>query len=170
TDGPSGTRLRMLETVREFSTAHREAAGETGRAVGRFLAWARDFGTAHHESLFGADPYSSVELIRAELDNLTLALRHAVARADGPAVAAISAVLGSLWTVESNYPRMSTLVEQASWVLSHFRPEPDLVEATRTALTLCIAYTFTIEGPRAVRSLVALCRLPPAPPTPPVRA
>ena len=35
---------------------------------------------------------------------------------------------------------------------------------TRTVLTLCTTYTFLIEGPRAVRSLVALRRLPPAPP------
>src|SRR6266702_1470349 len=63
TDTPTGTRFRMLETVREFSTAHREAAGETDRVVGGFLSWARDFGVAHHESPFGADPFSSVERI-----------------------------------------------------------------------------------------------------------
>src|SRR6266542_3841664 len=59
-DTPTGTRFRMLETVREFSTAHREAAGETDQVVGGFLSWARDFGVAHHESPFGADPYSPV--------------------------------------------------------------------------------------------------------------
>jgi predicted ATPase len=49
-DTPSGTRFRMLETVREFSTAQREAAGETSRVLAGFLAWARDFGVAHHEA------------------------------------------------------------------------------------------------------------------------
>jgi predicted ATPase len=163
-DTPTGTRFRMLETVREFSTAHREAAGETDRVVGGFLTWARGCGQAHHESLFGTDPFPSVERIRAEQDNLVQALRHGLARRDGATVAATSAVLAGLWMIESNYPRLGTLAEQTVWVLSHFRPGPDLVEVTRTALTLCTAYTFLIEGPRAVRSLVALRRLPPAAP------
>src|SRR5262249_4930639 len=70
TDTSSGTRLRMLETVREFSAAEREAAGETDRAVDRFLAWARDFGMAHHDGLFGPDPAPTLERTRAEQDNL----------------------------------------------------------------------------------------------------
>jgi predicted ATPase/DNA-binding SARP family transcriptional activator len=169
-DTPAGTRLRMLETVREFSTARREAAGESDRVVGGFLAWARDFGVAHHESPFGADPYWSVERIRAEQDNLVQALRHGLARADGATVAATSAALGALWTIESNYPRLATLASETARVLSHFRPEPELVEATRTTLTVCTAYTFLYQGPRAVRSLVALRRLPPAPPNTLARA
>ncbi|OLB74464.1 MAG: LuxR family transcriptional regulator [Actinobacteria bacterium 13_2_20CM_2_71_6] len=170
TDTGSGTRFRMLETVREFSTARREAAGETDRVTAGFLAWARDFGVAHHESLLGTDPYSSVEQVRAEQDNLVQALRHGLARADGATVAATSAVLGGLWTIESNYTRMATLAEETAWILSHFRPAPDLVEVVRTASTLCTAYTFLIKGPRAVRSLAALRRLPPAPPTTLARA
>ena len=163
-DTPSGTRFRMLETVREFSTARLEAAGETDHVVGGFLSWARDFGVAHHHSPFGADPYPAVERIRAEQDNLAQALRHGLARADGATVAATSAVLGGLWTIESNYPRLATLVEETARVLSHFRPEPELVEATRTTLAVSTTFTFTIQGPRAVRSLVALRRLPPVPP------
>ncbi len=169
-DVPTGTRFRMLETVREFSTARREVAGETEQAVGGFLAWARDFGVAHHHSPFGADPYSAVERIRAEQDNLVQALRYALAGSDGGTVAATSAVLVGLWTIESNYPRMATLTEETARVLSHFRPEPDLVEVTRTTLALCTMYTFLVLGPRAVRSLVALRRLPPAPPDTLVRA
>jgi hypothetical protein len=55
-DTPTGTRFRMLETVREFSTDQREAAGDTDQVLDRFLAWARDFGVAHHDTAFGADP------------------------------------------------------------------------------------------------------------------
>jgi predicted ATPase/DNA-binding SARP family transcriptional activator/tetratricopeptide (TPR) repeat protein len=170
TDTGSGTRLRMLETVREFSTAHREDAGETDRVTGRFLAWARDFGVAHHESVFGPDLVSSVQRIRTEQDNLVQALRHGLDRADGATVAASAAALGSLWTVESNFARMATLAEQSAWVLSHFRPEPALVEATRTAAMLCTASSFLVQGPRPVRSLVTLRRLPPTPPNTLTRA
>ncbi|MBO0772661.1 MAG: AfsR/SARP family transcriptional regulator, partial [Actinobacteria bacterium] len=55
TDTTSGARYRMLETVREFAAAHREDTGETERVTGRFLAWARDFGAAHHDSVFTGD-------------------------------------------------------------------------------------------------------------------
>jgi predicted ATPase len=169
-DTPTGTRFRMLETVREFSTAHREAAGETDQVVGGFLSWARDFGVAHHESPFGADPYSPVERIRAEQDNLVQALRFGLAHADGGIVAATFAVLAGLWIIESSYARLATVAEETARVLSHFRAGPDFVEVTRTALTLCTAFTFLLQGPRAVRSLVALRRLPPAPPNTLARA
>jgi predicted ATPase/DNA-binding SARP family transcriptional activator len=165
-DTKTDTRFRMLETVREFSTAHRERAGETDQVVGELLAWAREFGAAHHDSPFGADPFSSVERIRAEQDNLVQALRYGLARADGGTVAATSAVLGALWTIESNYPRLATLVEETARVLSHFRPGPDLIEVTRTALTVCTTFTFLIQGPaRCARwSPCAGCRRPPRTP------
>lgn len=169
-DTPTGTRFRMLETVREFSTAHREEAGETDQVVGGVLTWARRFGVAHHESPFGADPFSSLQRIRAEQDNLVQAFRYGLARADGGTVAATSAVLGGLWTIESNYPRLATLAEETAWVLSHFRPAPDLVEVTRTTLTLSTAFTFLLQGLHAARSLVALRRLPPGAPNTLARA
>jgi predicted ATPase/DNA-binding SARP family transcriptional activator len=170
TDTPSGTRFRMLETVREFTMAQREAAGETGRVLRGFLAWARDFGVARHESVFGADPFSSAELIRAEQDNLVQALRQGLEQADGATVAATTAVLGGVWVVDSNSTRMATLIEDTAWILSHFRPDPDLVEATRTAATLAAVSTFFAQGPRAVRPLVTLRRLPPGPPDTVIRA
>jgi predicted ATPase len=163
-DTPTGARFRMLETVREFATARREAAGETDQVVGGFLAWARDFGVAHHDAPFGPDPYAPLERMRAEQDNLVQALRYGLARADGATVAATSAVLVGLWTVESSFQPLMRLAQETARLLSHFRPGPDLVEVTRTSLALFTSYTFLLEGPRAVRSLPALRRLPPAPP------
>jgi predicted ATPase/DNA-binding SARP family transcriptional activator len=169
-DTPSGARFRMLETVREFSTAERAAAGEDDRTVAGFLAWARDFGAANHEALFGPQPGPAAERIRADQDNLQQALRYGVARVDGATVAAATAVLAALWTVESNYIRIAALAEETAFVLSHYRPAPESVDVTRTAAALCVAYDITLHGPRAVRPLVALRRLPPAPPDTPIRA
>jgi hypothetical protein len=162
-DTPVGTRFRMLESVREFSTARREDAGETDRVLAGFLAWARDFGLAHHESLFGADLFSSVDRIRAEHENLVQALRYGLASVDGATVATTSAVLQGLWTIESNYALMGTLADEIARVLSHFRPGPDLVEVTRTALALCAGLMFIVQSQGRLRSLVALRKLPPAP-------
>jgi hypothetical protein len=163
-DTGSGARFRMLETVREFSTAHREKAGETDEVTGRFLAWARDFGAAHHESIFREDLVRSVVRIRAEQDNLLQALRHALDTVDGATVAATSAALAGLWTVDSNFARMATLAEEPAWVLSHFRPEPDFVEVTRTAAVLAAMSAYLLGSSRGTRSLVTLRRLPQAPP------
>ena len=163
-DTRTGTRFRMLETVREFSTARRNEAGETDRLTGRFLAWARDFGIAHHNSLFGADLAASMARIGAERDNLVLALRYGLDREDGATVAATSAALACLWTFESNFTRMATLVSDTAWALSHYRPEPDLVEATRTASALSAVNGFLLQRPQPLRALVTLRRLPPPPP------
>jgi hypothetical protein len=167
---PSGTRLRMLETVREFAAAERDAAGEAGPVTDRFLGWAREFGLAHHDAGFRADPAPAIDRVRAEQDNLAQAVRLGVARGDGPTVAAATATLASLWTVDSNYRKMAALGRDTSWLLSHYRPEPEFVEVARTAATLHTSYAFTMNGPRAVRSLVVLRRLPPAPPDTLIRA
>ena len=169
-DVPAGTRFSMLETVREFSAACRDAAGESARVLDDFLAWARDFGLAYHDAPFSADPFAAVARIRAEQDNLVQALRHGLDRGDGATVAATSGVLAALWFVDSSYTRLKALVDDTAWLLSHYRPEPELVEVTRTALALCTGYVFLIEGPRPLRSLVALRRLPPAPPDTVARA
>ncbi|HEV2782542.1 MAG TPA: BTAD domain-containing putative transcriptional regulator [Actinophytocola sp.] len=163
-DAPSGTRFRMLETVREFSAARRDQAGETDPVVTDFLGWARGFGLAQHEASLSREPYAAIELIRAEQDNLLQAQRHAITRGDGATVAATAAVLGVLWAIESQYTRLTTMTEETGWLLSHFRPEPGLVEVTRGALVLMTSFAFALKGPHPARTLVALRRLPPAPP------
>ncbi|MFF4252574.1 ATP-binding protein [Streptomyces sp. NPDC001663] len=170
TDTPYGTRFRMLETVREFAAAHRERTGEEAAVTGRFLDWAREFGVAHHDAPFGTDPFASWRLVRAEQDNLVQALRLALAREDLDTVATVTAVLGGLWTTETNYPRVIALTEDTARPLSHYRPGPEYVEPTRTAAALLTANLFLGVGPGAVRTLVTLRRLPPAEPDTLVRA
>ncbi|BCB77751.1 hypothetical protein Pflav_041610 [Phytohabitans flavus] len=169
-DTRSGARFTMLETVREFCAAQLAATGEDDKVAAGFLAWARDFGLAHHEAAFGPDPLATVDSIRAERDNLMQALHQATARADGATVAAMTAALASLWLIESDYARMMALTTETGWVLSHYRPEPDFVEVTRTAAALCTAFVFSAGQPPAVRSLATLGRLPTAPPDTLIRA
>ncbi len=163
TDTVSGTRYRMLETVREFAAAHRDDAGETGQVTGRFLAWARDFGVARHDSVF-TDDLPTFELIRAEQDNLVQALRHGLDRRDAGTVAAVSAVLGGLWVAEGSFARLIAMCADTGRILPPFRPEPALVEATRTSLVLGAVSGFLLQGPSPARFLVGLRLLPPAPP------
>ncbi|MFB9691108.1 ATP-binding protein [Amycolatopsis plumensis] len=161
-DTPAGTRFRMLETIREFSAARRDEAGETEKATTGFLTWAADFALAHHESLFAADLVPAMRRVGAEQDNLVHALRHGIDHEDGVTVAATAAVLAGLWTFESNFGRMAALVEDTAWLLSHYRPDPGLVDATRAALVLSAVNSFLLQGPRPTRALAGLRRLPPA--------
>ncbi|MFD4502344.1 ATP-binding protein [Streptomyces sp. NPDC058457] len=165
-EGPAGVRFHMLETLREFGAARRAEAGEDEAVTGRFLAWARDFGRAHHAGMYSADALSSFDRVRAEQDNLVLALRHALARSDGPATAAVTAVLASLWSVGNSYTRFVTLAAETGGPLSHFRPgpeHPEDVETARSAAAVCAAGLFMGYGPHAARQLVTLRRLPPVP-------
>jgi predicted ATPase/DNA-binding SARP family transcriptional activator len=163
-DTGSGTRYRMLETVREFAAARREDAAETEHVTGRFLAWARDFGVAHHDSVLTCDDLPAFELVRAEQDNLVQALGYGLGRKDGATVAAVSAVLGGLWAVESSFARLTALAGDTARILPPFRPEPALVETTRTSLVLGAMTGFLLRGPSPARFLAGLRRLPPAPP------
>ncbi|MFD3931344.1 ATP-binding protein [Streptomyces sp. NPDC058614] len=169
-DTPAGVRFRMLETVREFSAARRTEAGEDDEAVGRFLAWALDFGVMYHDWFFGSVPRTAWARIRAEQDNLVLALRHALARTDRPTTAALTSVLAALWSTDSNYLRLTALAADTGPPLSHYHPEPEYVEVARAAAVLCTASLFMGYGPHVVRQLVTLRRLPPAPPDTLLRA
>jgi predicted ATPase/tetratricopeptide (TPR) repeat protein len=163
-DEQAGVRFRMLETVREFSATERTNAGDDETAIDGLLSWARRVCEANYAELFGADPFTSYHALRPEQDNLSFAMRCALARDDGRTTAATAAVLSCLAIAESNYPRISSVVEETSWLLSHYQPKPPHVEVARAALALNVTYTFMLEGPRATRAMAALRRLPPPEP------
>ncbi|MFD5461803.1 ATP-binding protein [Kitasatospora sp. NPDC127059] len=176
TDTPTGGRFRMLETVREFGVTQRAAAGEEEVVTRRFLAWAREFGLARHDGPFGPEATAAWRLIRADQENLTRALRLALAAGDSDTVAATAAVLAALWTTEGNHVRLSSLAEEAGGPVSRLRHGPELRETIRTLTalsavnTLLTAGSGVTPGVGALRLLATLRRLAPAAPDTPVRA
>ena len=169
-DSAVGARFRMLETVREFTGARRDEAGETDAAIARFLNWATEFGIARVDSAFATDLAGFVEQGRIEQDNLIQALRYGLDRGDGAVVAATSSVLSGLWLVESNFARIAGLATDVGRTLADYRPEPELVEVTRTALVLCTMSAFLVQGQEPPRLYRALREFPAAPPDSVVRA
>ena len=164
-DTETGARFRMLETVREFTAARRDEAGDTAAALDRFLDWATDFGRARPDSVFSQDLAGFIKDTRIEQDNLIQALRTGLDRVDGaPVVAATSAVLSGLWMVESNFARIAGLATETGQVLAGYHPEPELIEVTRTALVLCAIGAFLVQGQQPPRLYAALRAFPPAPP------
>ncbi|QLH22748.1 BTAD domain-containing putative transcriptional regulator [Streptomyces sp. Rer75] len=164
TDTPAGARFRMLETVREFSAAHRSAAGEDEQVTGRFLAWARYFGTTYHDAPFGPDAVAAWQRTRAEQDNLVRALRIGLDARHMPTVVATAAALSTLWVTEAHYTRLFALAEDTGPLLSRYRPEPDGVEPVRTLATVVAVNAFLGGGTSAPRFLAVLRRLPPGAP------
>ena len=70
-----------------------------------------------------------MDAIRAEQDNLVQALRYGAGPGGRRAPSRRRRrVLGGLWFTESNFTRLAALAADTARVLSHFRPEPDLVE------------------------------------------
>ncbi|MBV6700094.1 AfsR/SARP family transcriptional regulator [Kitasatospora aureofaciens] len=176
TDTPSGSRFRMLETVREFGAVHREQAGESELIERQFTAWARNFGLRHHDGPFGFEAVRAWRLIRAERDNLVRALRLGLAGEDAETVAAVAAVLAGLWTTEGNYVRLTALAEDTGGLVSRLRPGPETVEAVRTLTALVtVNGLFMVGGGLGfgvgpLRHLAALRRLPPSAPDTAARA
>ncbi|GGS15057.1 ATP-binding protein [Actinokineospora fastidiosa] len=149
-DTPTGTRFRMLETVREFAQ---------GPPDERFLAWAVDFGTRYHDAVFGPDAFEVAARIRADEDNLL----HALRLSPHPAVAA---VLMSLWIIESNYTRLAVVAAEVDPVLVRAEPSDPAV----TALTLSTWYKLMLGGSRPERTTDALRAILTAPPDTMIRA
>jgi predicted ATPase/tetratricopeptide (TPR) repeat protein len=163
-DTPTGVRFRMLETVREFGAARLAESGDTDRAVDGLLAWARDLAVRHHDSVFGPDPVPIGDLLRADQDNLRQALHHALARADGASVAAVTAVLAAVWIIDSNFDRVALLTSASAQVLAHYRPESEHLDVTYTAVALTLFNALAAQAPGTARMLYVLRRLPPATP------
>ncbi|MFJ5731697.1 ATP-binding protein [Streptomyces paradoxus] len=170
-DTAAGIRFRMLETVREFSAVRRAAAGEEEAVTDRFLGWARGFGLANHDVLFGPEPLRHWPRLRAEQDNLVLALRLALAREDHATTAAAGAVLAGVWLTDStSFHRVFGLAADTAAPLSHYRPDARHLEATRSLCAACVTAPFVGYGSLRTRHLVTLRRLPPAQPDTLLRA
>ncbi|MGW0655228.1 AfsR/SARP family transcriptional regulator [Streptomyces umbrinus] len=96
---PDGSRLRMLETVREYALDRLRAEGRAAEAEERFMAWARRF---VHESTDANSPGEQGELIRrhtAESANIRAASDLMMARGREPQALALEARRGCYWTI-----------------------------------------------------------------------
>ncbi|MFC8142829.1 ATP-binding protein [Streptomyces paradoxus] len=170
-DTAAGIRFRMLETVREFSAVRRAAAGEDDAVTDRFLGWARGFGLANHDVLFGPEPLRHWPRLRAEQDNLVLALRIALAREDHATTAATGAVLAGVWLTDStSFHRVFGLAADTAAPMSHYRPDARHTEVTRSLCAACVTAPFVGYGPLRTRHLLTLRRLSPAQPDTLLRA
>ncbi|MEU9892184.1 AfsR/SARP family transcriptional regulator [Streptomyces phaeochromogenes] len=96
---PDGSRLRMLETVREYALDRLRAEGRAAEAEERFMAWARRF---VHESTEAYAPAAQGELIRrhtAESANIRAASDLMMARGREAQALSLEARRGCYWII-----------------------------------------------------------------------
>ncbi|WP_446664428.1 ATP-binding protein [Flexivirga sp. B27] len=155
-------RFRMLETVREFGAEQLDRAGCTADAVQAVTGWAADVARANGQVIFGREPDAALQTLLAEEDNLSAALRSALATDDVAAAAAIFGALAGVWSLQSRHEQVFGPAADAIRAISHYRPGPDDVEITRQALVLGAVSLNIVGNPTGLRAIVLLQRLPPA--------
>ncbi|MEV0687636.1 BTAD domain-containing putative transcriptional regulator [Nocardia sp. NPDC050378] len=125
-DGP-GIRYRMLETVREFGAEQLAAVdattggAETALVADRMAHWAREFALASARRYRDGEEIAAVLAVTAELDNLIVILRTAIARADAETVYTVFPVAATVWMMRGAH------LELVGWVprlLTVIPPEP----------------------------------------------
>ncbi|HRD64086.1 MAG TPA: hypothetical protein PL137_24515, partial [Nocardioides sp.] len=132
-DARGTVRYRMLETVREFGRMQLVGAGEDGAAEAALLAWARDYAGRHAADLYSSQQVVAVRAIAAEENNLSDALRSAVAIPDPVATAELTAALAGFWTVRGENTRVIAMAAAVDAALEGWVPADDQVEAAVAA-------------------------------------
>ena len=134
----TGTRYRMLETVREFGEAKQADDVGASRAVDEAISrWARSFALevgAEYERAF-ASP-ALMERVGAEAENLVWVLRRCITAGSGPlagdelaTVVTVFPVLGGLWLIRGLHSEVIAWSARVMPVLP--RPSGDLPDELR---------------------------------------
>ena len=111
-------RFRALETIREFAAAQLSRSGEHDAALAAQRRWAAGLADRSVDLVVADDQVLLVDELIREQNNLTDVLRHALALGDRELVARLVALLGSLWTITGDQPRIFAICDAASELLS----------------------------------------------------
>jgi len=155
-DARGTVRYRMLETVREFGRMQLVGAGEDGAAEAALLAWARDYAGRHAADLYSSQQVVAVRAIAAEENNLSDALRSAVAIPDPVATAELTAALAGFWTVRGENTRVIAMAAAVDAALEGWVPADDQVEAAVAAAAITVMNTVMGEIADASHCLAIL--------------
>ena len=129
----STTRYNMLESVRQYAQEQLVAAGTAAAVRDRHARWFGDFARAAGRGLYSPDETSWLEQLRAEMDNLQVAVGWAVATSDTdlamriggsfPRQGASRPLLGTAYLAEQalqvegadQHPLRGRVIAEAAW-------------------------------------------------------
>ena len=107
-------RFRALETIREYAATRLAAAEEVADAVAAQRRWALELADRSVDLVVADDQVDLLDVLVREQNNLTDVLRHALSVGDREVVACLVSLLGSLWTVTGDQPRVFAVCDPAA--------------------------------------------------------
>ena len=143
-----GTRFRALETIREFAAARLLERGGLEDALAAQDRWADELAQQDVWMIDGGSQFESIDRMMREENNLTDVLRRALAQRDPGRVARLVAVVGGLWTVSGNHPRVFTVADAVEDVLVGWDPPPELRSAAHEAASLILIHLSWVHDRR----------------------
>ncbi|PKH39864.1 Predicted ATPase [Nocardioides alpinus] len=111
-------RFRALETIREFGAGQLVRTGELEGALAAQRRWACDLADRSGDVVVAEDQVAQIDLLVREQNNLTDVLRHGLSVGDRELVARLVALLGSLWTITGDQPRVFAVCDAAAELLT----------------------------------------------------
>jgi len=158
------TRLRMLETVREFGLAKLAEAGEEEVAAGALRGWAASMANTARPLLFSERQAEAIAGLTAEETNLSEVLRAALSGRDQETAIRVGAVLCHLWVIRGEADRLLSFAPAVDSALADYRPTPsriDLDDATRLAAVVITTLDMFIDNGVTARAWGVLDRMGP---------
>jgi predicted ATPase/DNA-binding SARP family transcriptional activator len=144
----SGTRYRMLETIREYGRDRLTEAGEVEQLRRAHAGYMLDLAGAAEPHLRGADQLSWLRRLVEEHDNLHAALRAAIGAGDTPNAVALVARLGWYWWLRGHRVEGMSLAAEALAM-------PGDAPAEDRALTYAFAALNGLEGAATMNDVQA---------------
>lgn len=146
TEAGGAARFRALETIREYAAVQLAGRGEVGEATGAQQRWARELADRSEDLVLADDQVALVDALLREQDNLTDVLRHALATGDRELVARLVALLGSLWSITGDQPKIFAICDAASDVLDGWEVPEGLHRVAQDAVGVLMIHQSWMPG------------------------
>jgi predicted ATPase/DNA-binding SARP family transcriptional activator len=140
------TRFRALETIREYAAAQLVAAGGLDDATAAQHAWALSLADTYDDLVVAEHQAEAVDELVRDQNNLTDVLRHGLASGDRSLVARMVALLGSLWTITGDQPRLFAVCDAASELLTGWEVPDGLHEDAQAAAGVLMVHLSWMPG------------------------
>lgn len=139
-------RFRALETIREFAGVQLARSGRAAEAGQAQRRWAQELADRCGDLVVADDQVALVDALVREQNNLTDVLRHALGTGDRELVARMVALLGSLWTITGDQPRIYAICDAAAELLTGWDVPADLVAPVQEAAGVLIIHLSWMPG------------------------
>ncbi|RYB91634.1 transcriptional regulator [Nocardioides oleivorans] len=140
------TRFRALETIREYAAAQLDQSGGLAAATAAQHAWALSLADRYGDLVVAERQAEAVDELVRDQTNLTDVLRHGLASGDRATVARMVSLLGSLWTITGDQPRLFAVCDAATDLLTGWEVPDGLHEDAQSAAGVLMVHLSWMPG------------------------